>query len=87
METGFFPKEVTGTVPLITLTGAEEVRVEQHRGLLSYQLDKVVFRTAAGLLTISGSTLRFSRYSAMEATLTGHISGIEMEETAGGGKQ
>ena len=52
--------------------------VEQHKGLIAYQPEEVVFRTASGLLTIRGSGLRFKRYTAGEALVTGRIEGISM---------
>lgn len=68
-----FPREVTSNVPLVTLTGMERLQVEQHRGLIAYQPDEVVFRTACGLLHIGGEALSFSRYTASEAVINGRI--------------
>ena len=49
-----FPPEVTGNIPRITLLGNEEVRIEQHQGVVTYQEDCIVFRTASGQATITG---------------------------------
>ena len=75
---GWFPREVVSDVPRVTATGNETVLVEQHKGLIAYQPEEVVFRTASGLLTIRGSGLRFKRYTAGEAFVTGCIEGISM---------
>ena len=73
-----FPREVTGDVPRVTMTGDEQVYIEQHKGLVAYQPEEVVFRVAGGLLTLQGQELRFHLYTAMEAMLVGRISGISI---------
>ncbi|MBQ8556231.1 MAG: YabP/YqfC family sporulation protein [Clostridia bacterium] len=78
-----FPKEVTGTVPRITMTGAERVHIEQHQGLMAYQEEEVVFRTSLGMLRISGSGLRFTSYTSGEAILTGSIQNIGIQPSGG----
>jgi len=71
-----FPREVTGDVPRVTLTGDDQVHVEQHKGLIAYQPEEVVFRVAGGKLTVQGQDLRFRLYTSMEAMLMGQVSSI-----------
>lgn len=78
-----FPAEVTGSVACITLRGAQSVHVEQHRGLVAYQPDEVVFRTSSGLVRITGKELRFDVYTADEALVQGGISGIAISGNGG----
>ena len=73
------PPEVTGNIPRITLLGNEEVRIEQHQGVVIYQEDCIVFRTAGGQATITGRALRFLHYSAQEARIGGGIDGVRLE--------
>lgn len=73
-----FPKELTSDTPRITLTGRERVHVEQHKGLVAYQPEEVVFRVAEGRLTVAGAELRFRLYTACEAILTGRIDSVAM---------
>ena len=82
---GWFPREIVSDVPRVTATGNEAVLVEQHKGLIAYQPDEVVFRTAQGLLTVRGSGLCFKRYAAGEALLTGCIEGISLTGRGGEG--
>ena len=64
MQHEFFPREVTSNVPRITLTGHERLHVEQHRGLIAYQPDEIVFAVnpftalVAGLLGLPGIALK-----------------------------
>lgn len=71
-----FPKEVVSDMPRVTLTGSERVHVEQHKGLIAYQPEEVVFRVATGRLTVKGQELRFRLYTSGEAILTGHVDSV-----------
>lgn len=79
----FIPREVSGNIPFITLSGMERLHIEQHRGLNAFHAERVSFRTAAGELTVTGSGLRFVSYSSQEATLCGRI--VSLAWTASGG--
>lgn len=83
MLEGVFPAEVASGVPCITLRGTQSVCVEQHRGLVGYQAEEIIFRTACGQVKITGQGLRFTVYTAQEATIEGQISGVSM---SGGGR-
>ena len=74
----FFPEEVTGSVFKVTLTGRDRAWVEQHQGLLGYTTEEALFRTKAGMLRIEGTNLRFLRYSAEDAIVTGQIARISI---------
>ena len=71
-----FPKEVVSDLPRVTMTGSERVHVEQHKGLIAYQPEEVVFRVAAGRLTVKGQELRFRLYTSGEAILTGRVDSV-----------
>ena len=83
MQRELFPREVTGNVPRIELTGHERLRVEQHRGLLAYAPEEIVLRTAAGTLRITGTGLRFLTYTAGEALITGEVTAVELSRRGG----
>ncbi len=71
-----FPREVTSDVPRMTLTGHELLHVEQHRGLVGYQPEEILFRTACGMLRVEGAALQFRTYTAGEAVIAGHIGSV-----------
>lgn len=78
------PREVISTVPRITLTGMERLRVEQHKGLIVYRPEEIGFRTSCGLLRIEGEDLRFSMYAAAEAIITGQIRSVFFSDEGAG---
>lgn len=71
-----FPGEVIGRQPLFTLSGMKHLQVEQHCGIMLFQQDRMVFKTAVGCFTVTGENLQFLSYSAQEATLCGRITGL-----------
>ena len=77
MTSDIFPPEVTGNVPRVTMTGQERLHVEQHRGLIAYSQEEIIFRTAAGLLRATGEQLRFRLYTSGEALICGRIDRVE----------
>lgn len=84
MGEGLLPAEVVRDVPRVTMTGSDSVYVEQHKGLVAYQPEEVVFRTASGTLRIDGSELRLKRYTACDAMITGQMKNIAIEKANGG---
>ena len=78
MRKEIFPQEVVSRVPRITLTGGGRLQVEQHQGLVGYQQEEVLFRTACGVLRVTGGGLRFQAYSAGDALLVGRIDSVTL---------
>lgn len=76
MHEELFPKEVTSSVPRLTLTGHERLHVEQHRGLIDYAPENIVLRTSCGLVQIGGAGMIFRLYTAAEALITGQIDSV-----------
>ncbi|MBE5768191.1 MAG: hypothetical protein E7333_01175 [Clostridiales bacterium] len=69
----FFPNEVISDIPRIILTGDQRFLIEQHKGLTTYQPTRVVFRSGAGRVQVTGSDMRLKRYTASEAVVIGRI--------------
>lgn len=80
---GLFPREVTGKLPYLTMTGNERLHVEQHQGVLVCQDDQISLRTVSGPLRITGTELKFSKYSGQEATIEGRIKCVSFQIPGG----
>lgn len=65
--------------PRIILTGREEVLIEQHQGLFSYETGCIRVRTRDGLVTISGEKLIISFFGAQDLQIRGLISGVTID--------
>ena len=83
MQQVCFPKEVTSKVPLITLTGHELLHIEQHQGLVDYEEENIVMRSACGLIRIAGAGMLFKLYTTAEAIVEGRIDCVEFVQTGG----
>nr|MBR4280769.1 sporulation protein YqfC [Clostridia bacterium] len=76
MHGDIFPREVTSNVPCVTLTGRDQLHVEQHEGLVDYEPENIVLRTAVGLMRIGGAGMVFRMYNAQEAVIVGRIDSV-----------
>ena len=72
------PAETAGA-PKVTLTGAERVLVENHRGILSYSENAVEIGARKARLTVRGDGLLLRAMDSEMLLITGHIFGVEIE--------
>ena len=73
------PKEVVRQAPRIILTGREEMLVERHSGLFSYESRCIRLRTALGLLTVTGERLVISHFGAQDVLIRGRVDALQMD--------
>lgn len=71
------PKEVVLDLPLISLTGRDEMTVENHKGLMEYGEEKIRIATKAGNLLISGRDLTLRRMSSECIVIGGRLEKLE----------
>ena len=72
------PGEVVG-LPRVELIGRGELRMENHRGILSYGEDEVMVSGGGLILRVRGSGLELKAMNAGELLITGRISAVELE--------
>ncbi len=74
------PAELLDGVSRLTLTGGENVRIEQHRGILTFSPELVEVRSGGKLrLRLRGETLRIEGMDREELLITGRIHTVELE--------
>lgn len=71
------PKEVVLGLPLICMTGNEEMTIENHKGLLEYAPEHVRIASGSGSLSVMGEGLTLRQMSAECIVVTGTIHRIE----------
>jgi sporulation protein YqfC len=64
----------------ITLVGARELLVENHRGIHEYTTDKVALVVPEGRLLVAGADLGIVSISPDQLTITGSIRAIEYSD-------
>lgn len=72
----WIPREVSGRLPLLMLTGTERFQIEQHQGLAGFHDNKISFRTASGSVIVTGTDMKFVSYTGSTAIISGNIAGI-----------
>ena len=72
------PPEVAGDAARIILTGREEVLLEGHGGLFSYETKAVRVRTKSGLITVSGDQLVIDHFGPWDMLIRGRVDGVQI---------
>lgn len=76
----FAPPEARSETPRIVLTGRDEVLIEQHTGLFSYETKCIRVRTKLGLLTVTGENLVISYFGMQDLLIRGTVKGVQIDE-------
>lgn len=70
------PKEVMLNLPFISLTGKEELVIENYKGIIEYGDEVMRVSTAAGVLRIEGKGLLLKQLTSECIVVIGNIKGI-----------
>lgn len=73
------PTHALANLPHVELFGDTELRVENHRGILSYASEEIHISGGAYLLKIQGESLDLRTMTGVELLITGRISGISFQ--------
>ena len=74
------PPEVRSDAPRLILTGNEEVLIEGHKGLFSYETKCVKVRCGSGLVSVSGESLVIVFFGTQDLLIRGSVSDISVSE-------
>lgn len=75
------PQEVYSNMPKITITGFNELILENYRGILEYEEFFASISTFIGILNIQGSNLNLEKMTNDDIKISGKIESIEIERT------
>ena len=73
------PKEVVSNVPKLTITGFQEMLVENYKGILEYEDFFVRVNTYIGIMNINGFNLILEHMNDENIIIKGKIESIEIE--------
>ena len=73
------PGDVVAGLPRIELTGSREVRMENHRGILSYGDDEICVSGGRLVVKVRGEKLELRSMNASQILITGAIRAVELE--------
>ena len=73
------PKEVYSNIPKLSVTGFEEMLIENYKGILEYQDFYIRISTHIGILNINGYDLYLEEMTTDDLLVTGKIESIDFE--------
>lgn len=74
------PKDVVLDLPRITVVGAAQVVVENHRGVIEYTRQKVRVNTTLGELLVAGVGLVIANILAERVVIEGKVAKLEFSD-------
>lgn len=78
------PREVISNVPKITITGFDEILIENFKGILEYEDFFVRISTSLGNININGFNLKLNQMTDDDIFVTGKIENIDFEKKVNG---
>ena len=73
------PEEVWSKTPKITITGFEEILIENFKGILEYEDFFARINTHIGVININGFNLKLNQMKEDIILVTGKIDSIDLE--------
>ena len=65
------PKEVIMNIPKLTIAGASEIYIENHKGILSYTDTEIRVSTPMGIVRVFGNGLSIDRIRLEDILISG----------------
>ncbi|MCI8594769.1 MAG: sporulation protein [Oscillospiraceae bacterium] len=73
------PGDVVAGLPRIELMGDNELRMENHRGILDYGSEEIHISGGKLAVRVTGEDLELRAMNQTELLITGHIRAVELE--------
>ena len=73
------PQEIYSNVPKITITGFNEMIIENFKGILEYEDYYIRINTSLGIINVNGYELRLENMTNDEIKDTGKIEKFDIE--------
>ena len=73
------PKDVAMGLPILTITGTNDLCVENYRGMTEYTDQIIRLQSKSGQIKITGKKLEVIYYTNDEMKIHGHIRTIEYQ--------
>ena len=75
------PEEVYSNVPKLTITGFNEIVLENYKGILEYEEFFASISTYIGIVNINGYNINLEKMTNDDIKITGKIESVELERT------
>ena len=71
------PKDVILNLPKITIVGDEEITIENHKGIMIFEKDKIRINTNMSPIEIKGNSFEILYIASATITIKGYFDSIE----------
>ena len=75
------PEEIYSNTPKLTITGFNEMVLENYKGILEYEEFYASISTYIGIVNINGYNINLEKMTNDDIKITGKIESIELERT------
>ena len=75
------PEEVYSNIPKLTITGFNEMVLENYKGILEYEEVFASISTHIGIVNINGYNINLEKMTNDDIKITGKIESIDIERT------
>jgi len=72
------PADMLAGLPRVELVGNQEVRMENHRGILAYSTEEIHISGGNVVVQVRGTGLELRAMNSNELLIAGRISGVEL---------
>ena len=73
------PREDISNIPKITITGFDEILIENFKGILEYEDFFVRISTEIGIININGFNLKLNQMTDNDIEVSGKIENLDFE--------
>ena len=70
------PQDISDGLPIVTITGKNEIYVENYKGIIEYGKCCIKIQTKVCRVTFSGKNLEIVYYTNVDMKITGEIESI-----------
>ena len=75
------PEEIYSNTPKLTITGFNEMILENYKGILEYEEFFASISTHIGIVNINGFNINLEKMTNDDIKITGKIESIDLERT------
>lgn len=71
------PKEITLDIPKISIIGDIQALIENHRGIIEYNPERIRVNSSIGVIRIEGEQMELRNIGSDDIIITGKIKSVE----------
>ncbi|HHW49691.1 MAG TPA: sporulation protein YqfC [Clostridiaceae bacterium] len=71
------PKEIVMNIPKMTMIGNKDLIIENYKGIIEYESNRIRINTGAGIIKITGDLMTIKEITSEDILVSGNISSLE----------